>query len=100
MAQSPKWKKHDAILTGKMGSPRPNATTPFKRRGDEDSKPKEAKRKKKEGVEYRKDWESWGRRVRRDILVIEAFLQAKFPDFDPYGDPGDPPPPPDDEFIP
>jgi hypothetical protein len=38
----------------------------------------------------------WGKRVRRDILVIEEHLkdQRKLTDDDFYGDPGDPPPDP------
>jgi hypothetical protein len=44
-------------------------------------------------------WEMWhwGRRVRRDILVLEHHV-ARLKKGDPkdlfYGDPGDPPPPP------
>jgi hypothetical protein len=42
----------------------------------------------------------WGRRVRRDMLVLEMQLDAitgsKIPKFD---DPGDPPPPPDLETL-
>lgn len=42
----------------------------------------------------------WGRRVRRDMLVLEKQLDAitglKIPKFD---DPGDPPPPPDLETL-
>ena len=43
------------------------------------------------------DWNEFGRRVRRDILVLEKLLVDKCgvdpADF--YGDPGDPPPDPD-----
>ena len=43
------------------------------------------------------DWEEFGRRVRRDILVLEKLLVDKglIDKADLYGDPGDPPPPPD-----
>ena len=53
----------------------------------------------------RHDWAlkmyKWGRKVRRDILVIEHHLKTRFPDlkadgFFLPGDPGDPPPPPPD----
>lgn len=49
----------------------------------------------------RMEWASamyeWGRRVRRDILVIEHHLTTHLnvASDDLYGDPGDPPPPPD-----
>lgn len=39
----------------------------------------------------------WGRKVRRDILVLEHHLKnlkgANLPNTEFYGDPGDPPPP-------
>lgn len=43
------------------------------------------------------DMVTWGRRVRRDILVLEHHVKALgkgTPEF--YGDPGDPPPAPTD----
>ena len=47
--------------------------------------------------DWAKDWEEFGRRVRRDILVLEKLLVDKkiIDKADLYGDPGDPPPPPD-----
>ena len=45
------------------------------------------------------DMYTWGRKVRRDILILEQHVAklkgAKERDLF-YGDPGDPPPPPDD----
>ena len=43
------------------------------------------------------DMYEWGRRVRRDILVLEKLLvdNKVINKADLYGDPGDPPPPPD-----
>lgn len=46
---------------------------------------------------YLNDLDSWARKVRRDILVIEYHLKklgVKKADI--FGDPGDPPPPPDE----
>jgi hypothetical protein len=47
--------------------------------------------------DWAKDWEEFGRRVRRDILVLEKLLVDKgvIDKADLYGDPGDPPPDPE-----
>jgi hypothetical protein len=47
--------------------------------------------------DWARDWEEFGRRVRRDILVLEKVLvDNKLIDkADLYGDPGDPPPDPE-----
>ena len=44
---------------------------------------------------WERDMYEWGRRVRRDILVLERLLVDKgdIKQQDLYGDPGDPPPP-------
>lgn len=49
------------------------------------------------GLAWAEEMYRWGRRVRRDILVIEHHLKAqhRLTDADFYGDPGDPPPPPE-----
>ena len=43
-------------------------------------------------------WEAhmqrWGRRVRRDIILLEAHIRQIWPAAQLYNDPGDPPPPP------
>lgn len=46
---------------------------------------------------YGQDIYEWGRRVRRDILVLEYHLKerCRVRDDELYGDPGDPPPPPE-----
>ena len=40
---------------------------------------------------WMKEMEAWGKRVRADIIRVEAALRL------PPGDPGDPPPPPDED---
>jgi hypothetical protein len=47
--------------------------------------------------QWAQDWNEFGRRVRRDILVLEKLLVDKglIDKADLYGDPGDPPPDPD-----
>jgi hypothetical protein len=47
--------------------------------------------------DWAKDWNEFGRRVRRDILVLEKLLRDKgdINQADLYGDPGDPPPDPE-----
>jgi hypothetical protein len=45
--------------------------------------------------EYGRQVQEWGRRVRRDILVLENWLEILYPNIKFFGDPGDPPPPPE-----
>jgi hypothetical protein len=77
---------HKGKLKDKMGNPRAKeedrgGTTPATALG-----------------QWFKDMEVWGRRVRRDIILLEAYLREVNPTIELYDDPGDPPPPPNSFF--
>jgi len=86
-----KWKKPVArVLRPKMGAP---SGSDVKRGPDKPGK-------RARGTAYAADMEKWGRRVRRDIILLEHYLKQLNQttganlDIVLYDDPGDPPPPP------
>jgi hypothetical protein len=82
-----KWKPGKSVLARKMGTA---SQSDIKRGGKARYKAPRAGERP-----YGRRVYNWGRRVRRDILLIEAWIKKQDPGFATYGDPGDPPPPPE-----
>ncbi|HLG06779.1 MAG TPA: hypothetical protein VI383_11595 [Gemmatimonadales bacterium] len=87
-ARKPSWEHagpHRGTLRAKMGNPSADDV----RRG-----PARARVRGKVEAAWAADMERWGRRVRRDIILLEAHIRQIWPAAQLYNDPGDPPPPP------